>query len=82
MFAQSFCAMRYQEAEGKSFMDVSHEFYRLIPMFISRHATGSGFADTRGYEEFQESLTKHIRRHRVILIPSVTNPLAKRCIVD
>lgn len=66
VFAQDFCAKRYPEAEGKTLMDASHEFYRLIPTFISRQATGSGFADTQSYERFQESVAKHIRRHRVI----------------
>ena len=65
VFAQDFFAARYPEAEGKTVMDVSYEFYQLVPDFISHHATASGFADVPSYQGFHESLTKHLRRHRV-----------------
>lgn len=64
-FAQDFCAARYPEAEGKTIMDVSHEFYQLVQHFISHHAAASGFADVANYQRFHESLAKHLRRHRV-----------------
>jgi len=65
VFAQDFFAARYPDAEGKTFMDASHEFYQLLPTFSSHHAVASGFPDIQSYTNFQESLTKHIRRHRV-----------------
>lgn len=74
VFAQGFCAVGYPESEGKSLVDISHEFCRLIPAFVSRHATECGFADTRSYEKFQELKATHIRRHRVISTLSLTRP--------
>ena len=71
VFARDFFATRYPEAQGKSFMDAWHEFYRLIPLFISRHATGSGFADTKSYGRFQELVAKHTRKHQVIQTPDL-----------
>lgn len=65
VFAQDFCAAQHPEAEGKTVMDVSYEFYQLVPDFVSCHAVASGFADVPSYERFHESLTKHLRRHRV-----------------
>ena len=65
VFAQSFFAARYPNVEGKTLMDASYEFYQLLPTFSSQHAATSGFPDTQSYTRFQESLTKHIRRHRV-----------------
>ena len=65
VFAQDFLAARYPDTEGKTFMDVSHEFYQLLPAFGSHHAVASGFPDVRSYTKFQELLTKRIRRHRV-----------------
>lgn len=77
VFAQSFRAMRHPEAEGRTFMDASHEFYRLIPTFTSRHAVGSGFAERRDFERFQGFAMKHIRRHRVILSSAIPNLFAE-----
>lgn len=65
VFAQDFCAAQYPTAEGKTVMDVSYEFYQLVPDLISHHAVASGFSDAKSYERFHESLTKHLRRHRV-----------------
>lgn len=65
VFAQDFFAARYQEAEGKTVMDVSCEFYQLVPDFISLHATASGFSDVTCYQRFHESMMKQLRRHRV-----------------
>ena len=65
VFAQSFLTARYPGTEGKTIMDASHKFYQLLPEFSSHHATASGFPDPQSYTNFQESLMKHIRRHRV-----------------
>lgn len=73
IFARSFFTMQHPDAGGKTFMDASHEFYRLIPTFISRHATGSGFADSKGYERFQELTAKPIRKHRVSRISGIAS---------
>ena len=65
VFAQDFSAAQYPDADGKTLMDASHEFYRLIPTLSSRHAVASGFTDVQSYVKFQESFAKHIRRHQV-----------------
>lgn len=65
VFAEDFCAKQHQGAEGKTHMDVSWEFYLLIPEITAQHALASGFANSESYERFQESLRKRIRRHRV-----------------
>ena len=65
IFAEDFCARQCQGSEGKTPTDVSWAFYLLIPEFTTQHALASGFADVPSYERFQESLRRHIRRHRV-----------------
>ena len=65
VFAEDFCAKRHPEAEGKTVIEVSWEFYNLIPEFTTQHALVSGFASSQSYEGFQESLRRHLRRHRV-----------------
>ena len=65
VFAEDFCTKQRQAVAGRTFADVSWEFYLVIPEIATQHAIASGFADLQIYERFQECLRRHIRRHRV-----------------
>lgn len=65
VFGDIFCAKNHQGIEGKTAIDVTLEFYLMMPGFIAQHALTSGFASPQSFERFQESLRRHVRRHRV-----------------
>ena len=65
VFATDFCAAKYPEAFGKTHMDVSYEFYRLLPSFLSQNAAAKGFENPQRLGRFHEVLARQVRKHRV-----------------
>ena len=65
VFAEDFYFKRHPEAEGKALVDVSMEFYHLIPEFTAQHAATSGFPSLESYQRFQEQLRRRMRKHEV-----------------
>jgi hypothetical protein len=68
VFAYDFCSAKYPEAIGKTHVDASYEFYRLLPSFLSRHAAAAGFGHPQRLERFHELFARQVRKQRVRIL--------------
>lgn len=69
VFSRDFCSRGYPEANGKTHVEVSYEFYRLLPSFLWLHAVAVGFEHPQRLERFHELFARQARKHRVRFIP-------------
>lgn len=69
VFSYDFCAREYPEANGKTHVDASSEFYRLLPSFLWLHAAAVGFEHPQRLERFHELFARQARKHRVRSTP-------------
>lgn len=74
VFSHDFCAREYPEASGKTHVDASYEFYRLLPSFLWLHAAAVGFEHPQRLERFHELFARQARKYRVRLTPPFRTP--------